>query len=37
MATEDFYNNFIVLNLQHGKAQVWTFETNFKDSSYIQL
>jgi uncharacterized pyridoxamine 5'-phosphate oxidase family protein len=34
---KDFYNDFIVYRLQHGKAVVWTMQTNFDPKEYINL
>lgn len=34
---KDFYNDFIVYRLKHGKAVTWTMQTNFAPKEYISL
>jgi len=34
---EEFYKGLIVFNLRHGKAALWTMETNFNNHSEIEL
>lgn len=34
---KDFYDNFIVLRMNDGKALLWTMETNFSENKEIDL